>query len=191
MNDLQRKQLENPRGGPGINIWVLSNMEDGISIDGPLPDAEVVARLTPDADGETYYGHTGRIVILDRLPQAVGYLPTNKEEKPIVILRGEVVTLASLTACPCGSGKAFVDCHGAEAADEPATPAPCEHEKVYAGHFLTSNPPQHPWICRKCNARGADRSGSLRDEQEYNRLIHVGGDNHGQIALGDIRNGEE
>lgn len=100
--------------------------------------------------------------------------------------------------CACGSGKAFAECHGADVPIEPSQEAqghrptaavPCEHEKVYAGHVLTSDPPQHPWICRKCNARGADRSGSLRDEQEYNRLIHVRGDNHGQIALGDIRNG--
>jgi len=115
MNDLQRKQLENPGGGPGCNLWILSNMEDGISIDGPFPDAEVVERLRPGSGGEpglTYYGHEGSIVVLDRLPSCVGYLSTNKDEKPIVILRGEVVTLASLTACPCGNGKAFSDCHG-------------------------------------------------------------------------------
>ena len=95
-----------------VNLYILSNMEDGISVSGPLTAAEVVRRLRPDADGDTYYGHESRLVFLDRLPPAVGYLPTNKDEKPIVILRGEVVSLASLTACPCGDGKAFADCHG-------------------------------------------------------------------------------
>ena len=32
VNDLQRKQLENPGGGPGCNLWIIRSSEDGISM---------------------------------------------------------------------------------------------------------------------------------------------------------------
>jgi hypothetical protein len=32
----------------------------------------------------------------------------------------------------------------------------CNHDKVYANHVLTSNPPQYPWICSKCGTTGRD-----------------------------------
>jgi hypothetical protein len=46
----------------------------------------------------------------------------------------------------------------------------CEHEKVYSDRILTSDPPQHPWICRKCGGRGV-RMGRSVDRGEYDRLV--------------------
>jgi hypothetical protein len=48
----------------------------------------------------------------------------------------------------------------------------CVHDKCYAGYVLASNPPQHPWVCRKCGAKGVDR-GSYYDYSEYDRLAIV------------------
>ena len=45
----------------------------------------------------------------------------------------------------------------------------CEHDKVYANITLTSNPPQHPWICRKCGERGTDQGTILSNE--YDELV--------------------
>jgi len=47
----------------------------------------------------------------------------------------------------------------------------CKHEKVYANFVLTSDPPQHPWICRKCGERGRDISKHSMNENEYDKLI--------------------
>jgi len=33
---------------------------------------------------------------------------------------------------------------------------PCQHDKSYSPNVLTSNPPQYPWVCRKCGATGTD-----------------------------------
>jgi hypothetical protein len=46
----------------------------------------------------------------------------------------------------------------------------CEHDKCFAPFVLTSDPPQYPWVCRRCGARGTDR-GASRDAGEYGRLI--------------------
>jgi hypothetical protein len=32
----------------------------------------------------------------------------------------------------------------------------CQHDKSYAPYILVSDPPQYPWICRKCGLRGID-----------------------------------
>lgn len=46
----------------------------------------------------------------------------------------------------------------------------CEHDKVYAPYALMTNPPQYPWVCRKCKRQGFDR-GEYHDSSEYHRLI--------------------
>jgi CRISPR/Cas system-associated exonuclease Cas4 (RecB family) len=34
----------------------------------------------------------------------------------------------------------------------------CEHkDKEYSDTILLSNPPQHPWTCKKCGYKGVDR----------------------------------
>jgi hypothetical protein len=56
---------------------------------------------------------------------------------------------------------------GAMTVEEPPV---CEHDKVFSRDVLCSMPPQYPWICRKCKARGADY-GSIDDNgEDYNRL---------------------
>jgi len=45
----------------------------------------------------------------------------------------------------------------------------CQHEKVYASYILTSNPPQYPWICKKCGLRGFDMG--ILTYDEYGEII--------------------
>jgi hypothetical protein len=47
---------------------------------------------------------------------------------------------------------------------------PCqgEHDKVYSSKVLTTYPPQHIWICRRCLAEGRDVV--VSDMDEYQRL---------------------
>ena len=46
----------------------------------------------------------------------------------------------------------------------------CKHEKVYANYILTSNPPQSPWICKKCGAEGVDVETNSKSFSEYDAL---------------------
>jgi hypothetical protein len=46
----------------------------------------------------------------------------------------------------------------------------CNHDKVYANYALTSNPPQYPWVCRKCGAKGIDQ-GQYYNYGEYDRIV--------------------
>jgi hypothetical protein len=46
----------------------------------------------------------------------------------------------------------------------------CKHDKVFAPYILTSNPPQYPWICRKCGFRGCDIGDGYQDVDEYAKL---------------------
>jgi hypothetical protein len=47
----------------------------------------------------------------------------------------------------------------------------CEHEKVYAAYVLASNPPQTPWICKKCSKQGRDVLGPINSGTEYVDLL--------------------
>lgn len=49
---------------------------------------------------------------------------------------------------------------------------PCNHSKVYANYVLTSNPPQHPWICSICGEKGVDME-SININNEYEELIKI------------------
>ena len=42
----------------------------------------------------------------------------------------------------------------------------CIHDKVYANCVLTSNPPQYPWICKKCGEKGIDHGMDWTTEYE-------------------------
>jgi len=35
----------------------------------------------------------------------------------------------------------------------------CDHDMAWAPYILTSDPPQHPWICRVCLKEGVERLG--------------------------------
>ena len=47
----------------------------------------------------------------------------------------------------------------------------CEHDPCFSNYVLTSDPPKHPWICRKCGAEGVE-IGKAQDLSEYGRLRH-------------------
>ena len=46
----------------------------------------------------------------------------------------------------------------------------CNHDKVYSREILTSYPPQQPWVCRKCGAKGSRILGQEAFE-EYSELM--------------------
>lgn len=47
-----------------------------------------------------------------------------------------------------------------------------QHDKVYANTMLASYPPQIPWVCRECLAKGADRvEYGDTNNHEYNELL--------------------
>jgi hypothetical protein len=59
---------------------------------GPLTEAEVLRRITPDADGETYYGRDKKF--LPAIPkEGVEYLGEND----LVIIRGEITVPRPVT----------------------------------------------------------------------------------------------
>jgi hypothetical protein len=65
--------------------FVLRVSDDGdVSFDGPLSSDELRKRITPDDDGETYYGR--RIGFADSVPGFLGLL-----DGRILIVKGEVV----------------------------------------------------------------------------------------------------
>lgn len=47
----------------------------------------------------------------------------------------------------------------------------CEHDKVYSETALLTDPPQYPWICRKCGFKGREVLDVLRDRAEYARIV--------------------
>lgn len=46
----------------------------------------------------------------------------------------------------------------------------CEHDKAYVNRAYLTDPPQYPWICRKCGREGVDTFDVLRDYGEYDRI---------------------
>jgi hypothetical protein len=55
-------------------------------------------------------------------------------------------------------------------ASAPAQGEACDHDKCYSPYVLTSNPPQYPWICRKCKVEGRDVGVPFHNGEEYARL---------------------
>lgn len=47
----------------------------------------------------------------------------------------------------------------------------CNHDKVFSNYVLTSNPPQYPWICRKCGYMSRDIGEYYSARNEYEELI--------------------
>lgn len=40
----------------------------------------------------------------------------------------------------------------------------CKHDKAFSSMVLMSNPPQYPWICRKCGQEGRDRGTLIEND---------------------------
>lgn len=69
------------------DYFILHSGEDGTRIDGPFDKAELLRRITPDADGTTYYG---RIRFAARVPDSSGGFWL-APENTVVIIKGRVV----------------------------------------------------------------------------------------------------
>ena len=68
--------------------FLIHSGEDGINIEA-LTQEEVLKRITPNEDGETYYGVD--VEILKNIPSIdKGYFVTNKEDS-ILIIKGEII----------------------------------------------------------------------------------------------------
>ena len=74
-------------------LFIITSSEDGISIDGPLTTAEIQRRITPDKDGETYYGTNP--IFADKMPHtADGHFNDSRfpdAGRIVVILRGSII----------------------------------------------------------------------------------------------------
>lgn len=73
-------------------LFIITSSEDGINIEGPLTTAEIQRRITPDKDGETYYGT--KPIFADRMPHTEdGYFNDSRfpDGRIVVILRGSVI----------------------------------------------------------------------------------------------------
>lgn len=70
--------------------FVVRSGEDGTSIDGPISEAELLKRITPNEHGETYYGlrHGFHVRIP---PNDKGYWSEKEGEECLLIIRGKIV----------------------------------------------------------------------------------------------------
>ena len=68
--------------------FLLHSGEDGISITPFKDETELLQRIIPDEDGDTYYG--GNLVFLDRISCNDGYF-YDCPENSILIIKGEIV----------------------------------------------------------------------------------------------------
>jgi hypothetical protein len=161
-----------------MNYFMVMSGESGTRIRGPMSAEQVSAEMAQHKDD------TGRDrpVLSEVPPSDKGYW-YGVPDAAVLILRGEIVSFADVTRCPCGSGKAFAECHGADVEDAAPWHATCEHDKVYGDHILTSNPPKYPWICRKCKARGNDIGAGTGERGEYEKVLRAA--NAGTGPCGD------
>lgn len=69
--------------------FVVSSSESGIHIDGPLTQADLLKRITPDAHGELHYGPTG---FHSRPPECDGgYFRERYGQRSLLVIKGAVV----------------------------------------------------------------------------------------------------
>jgi hypothetical protein len=142
-----------------------------------VPLTEVVAGYLPRAQGKELFD----ALPIDLLRGAVGHAVAratvhlgneylNDEQRRAV--RAEIDALEAALSLReqrdrIAADLADMERIGAMTVEEPPV---CEHDKVFSRDVLCSMPPQYPWICRKCKARGADY-GSIDDNgEDYNRL---------------------
>lgn len=64
------------------SYFILSTSVDGSGFDGPLTEGEVLKRITPSKNGETYYGHQK---FLKSVPDL------NSSKDGILIIKGEII----------------------------------------------------------------------------------------------------
>lgn len=73
-----------------MSYFIVTSGEDGVSVDGPLEEEEVLRRITADDEGNTYYGVIRKF--LPKVPQ-----PTcDIGEEEMVIIKGDVVVPKSV-----------------------------------------------------------------------------------------------
>lgn len=72
-----------------MSYFILWCSEDGLRIDGPFAQDELLARITPDQDGGTYYNRTG---FYSAIPESdKGYWLEREGSEKLLIIKGDVV----------------------------------------------------------------------------------------------------
>jgi hypothetical protein len=69
--------------------FIVRSTEDGTRVDGPLDQKTVLGRITPNGDGETYYG--SNLEFLRSVPESDKGCWMGTSEGAILILKGEIV----------------------------------------------------------------------------------------------------
>lgn len=108
-----------------MNYFMVMSGESGTRIRGPMSAEQVSAEMAQHKDD------TGRDrpVLSEVPPSDKGYW-YGVPDAAVLILRGEIVSFADVTRCPCGSGKAFAECHGADVEDAAPSHATCSRRKL-------------------------------------------------------------
>ena len=70
-------------------MYFMIRNSDGDTHIEPLTREELMKRITPDEDGNTYYGHIDNITFLDAIPEDTD---TNYWGEGIIIIKGDIVT---------------------------------------------------------------------------------------------------
>lgn len=70
-----------------MTFFLIHSSEDGTTVT-PLTEAELLSRITPDAEGYTYYG--SKLTFLDKIPDSDGGY-WMAPEGSIVIIKGEII----------------------------------------------------------------------------------------------------
>jgi hypothetical protein len=74
---------------PVDSYFAIRSTEDGVRVDGPMPKAMLLKRITPDKSGECYYGRS--CTFLDRLPEADGGHWMGVEPTQLLVIRGDII----------------------------------------------------------------------------------------------------
>ena len=97
-----------------MNYFMVTSGESGTRIRGPMSAVQVSHEF------EQYESDTGRPrPVLNSVPESDGGYWMGVPENAVLILCGDIVGLDDVTQCPCGSGKSFADCHGADSLAPP------------------------------------------------------------------------
>lgn len=71
-----------------MSYFILTSGEDGTSIE-QVSEAELLKRITPDKDGDTYYG--GDISFLNRIPPDHKGCWGGVPDGAVLIIKGEII----------------------------------------------------------------------------------------------------
>lgn len=71
-----------------MGYFIVRSGEDGTNIE-RVTEEELLKRITPDADGYTWYGEG--LTFLPQVPQSDKGCWMTREENPLLVIKGEII----------------------------------------------------------------------------------------------------